>query len=192
MIRNENPFTMSWSVMSCPKRASRLNRQDKCILTVSVHSLIRYLISNLFFLANEFTINQNSHNQTLTPWTHYEDSLIMARPSELSTFPGFSISNSYYNHVGPSHVMESPTLTGNLPSLIRPKPSFQTTVLPDEPVIKTKVEVMANVPRSFNGVRFPSMFKESAFDCSFSHLPAYPDFKPLSYDLPTLAWIQPT
>ena len=184
--------------MSCSKRASRFNRQDKCILTVSVYSLIRYLISNLF-LANESTLNQVSHNQILTPWTHYKDSDIVASPSVLSTFPNLSISNSYYdNHVGPLLSMDSPsrleppTLTGDLPSSIRPKPSFQTTVLPDEPVMKTKVDVMANVPRSFNGVQFPSMFKESAFDCSFSHLPAYPDFKPLSYDLPTLAWIQPT
>jgi hypothetical protein len=64
--------------------------------------------------------------------------------------------------------------------------------LPDEPITKTKAEEMENVPRSFNGVRFSSMFKESALDCPLPHLPAYPDFKPLAYDLPTLAWIQPT
>ena len=47
---------------------------------------------------------------------------------------------------------------------------------------------MANVPRTFNGVQFFSMFKESALDC------AYLDFKPLVYDLqvPTLPWVQPT
>jgi hypothetical protein len=117
----------------------------------------------------------------------------MASPSVLSTLPKSSVSNPFYhdNHAMDSSFRDSPTLTGNLPSSIQPKPSIETTVFPDEPVIKTKAEVvMANVPRSFNGVRFSSMFKESALDCSFSHLPAYPDFKPLAYDLPTtLAWI---
>lgn len=73
----------------------------------------------------------------------------------------------------------------NLPSLIRPQPSFETTALPGEPVI-TKAEVISNVPRTFNGVRFSSIFKEGAFDCP------YPDLKPLAYDLPTLPWVQPT
>ena len=120
----------------------------------------------------------------------------MASPS---TLPDFSISNSYYdNRVGSFLAMDSssrlelPTLTGDLLSSIRPKPSFETTVLPDEPIIKTKAEVMANVPRSFNGVRFSAMFKESALEYPFSHLPAYPDFKPLPYDLPMLPWVQPT
>jgi hypothetical protein len=120
--------------------------------------------------------------------------------SVLSTLPNFSISNSFYYdiHVGSLRAMnsssslDSPTLTGNLPSSIRPKPTFETTILPDEPITKTKAEEMENVPRSFNGVRFSSMFKESALDCPLPHLPAYPDFKPLAYDLPTLAWIQPT
>lgn len=122
----------------------------------------------------------------------------MASPSVLSTLPNSSVSNSYYdNHVGSLLAMDSssrldpPTLTGNLPSSIPPEPSLEATVLPDEPVIKNEVEVMANVPRSFNGVRFSSMFKESTLDYPFFHLPAYPDFKPLTYDLPTLAWIQP-
>ena len=121
----------------------------------------------------------------------------MASPSVLSTLPNFSISNSIYydNHVGSLFAMDSSsrldpsTLTDNLSSFQPKPPSFETTiVLPEEPVIKTKAEVMENVPRSFNGVRFSSMFKESALDCPFPHLPAYPDFKPLAYDLPTLAW----
>jgi hypothetical protein len=116
----------------------------------------------------------------------------MAGPSVLSTLPIFSIStrNSYYdniNHMGSllamdsSSRLDSPAL--NSPSSIRPQPSFETTVLPGEHVIKTKAEVMANVPRMFNGVRFSPMFKESALDCP------YPDFKPLAYDYPR---IQPT
>lgn len=189
--------------MSCPnlKGVSRLNRQDNCTLTVSVNSLICYLISILFiYTANESTLFQFPRHQTLKPWTpsHYEDSNItsMANPSVLSTLPNFSISNSFYydNHAGSllamdsSSRLDSPRFTGYLPPSIRPKPSFETTVLPEAPVIKTKAEEMANVPRSFNGVRFSSMFKESALDCPLSHLPAYPDFKPLAYDLPTLAW----
>ena len=143
------------------------------------------------------TLHQFPDHQTLIPWTHY-DSDIMGGPSVLSTLqvPNFSISNSYYgniNHAGSllamnsSSRLDSPAL--NLPS---PKPSLETTVLSGEPVIKTKAEVMANVPRTFSGVRFSSMFKESALDYPFSLLPTYSDFKPLAYDLPTLPWVQPT
>lgn len=122
----------------------------------------------------------------------------MAGPSVLSTPPNFSISNTfYYDNIGSvvpamdsSSCLDSPAL--NLPSSMRPKLSFETAVLPGEPVIKTKAEEIANVPRTFNGVRFSSMFKESALDCPFFHRPTYPDFKPLAYDLPTLPWVQPT
>ena len=196
--RNENPFKKS--LMSCPKGASRLNSQDKRTLSVSVYSLICYLISTLFiYTANESTLYQFPHHQTLVPWPG-TGSDTMASPSVLSTHPNYSISNSYYDNnvlgsllaMDSSSRLDSPALTGNLPSAIRPRTSFETTVLPDEPVIKTKAEVMANVPRSFNGVRFSSMFKESALECPFSHFPAYPDFKQLAYGLPTLPWIQST
>ena len=100
------------------------------------------LLSNLnpVHIANGSTLHQFPHHQTLIPWTHYEDSDIMASPpSVLSTLPNFSISNPYYDnidHAGSLLTMDcldSPAL--NLPSSIRPKPSFETTVFPGEPVI---------------------------------------------------------
>lgn len=125
---------------------------------------------------------------------------MMASPSVLSTLPNFSISDSFYydniNYVGSlpamdsSSRLDSPAL--NLPLSIRPKLSFETTVFPGEPDIKNKAEAIANVPRTFNGVRFSSMLKESALDYPFSHWPTYPDFKPLAYDFPTLPWVQAT
>ena len=120
----------------------------------------------------------------------------MASPSALSTLPNFSISNTYYdniNHVGSLLAMDSESSSRldslNLPLYIRPQPSFETTVMTGSPVIKTTAEVMANVPRTFNGVRISSMLKESALDCPYP----VSSFKPLAYyDLPTLPWIQPT
>ena len=116
------------------QQARQMHSDGQCVLVDLLSNL------NSVPIADESTLHQFPHHQTLIPWTHYEDSDIMASPpSVLSTLPNFSISNPYYDnidHAGSLLTMDcldSPAL--NLPSSIRPKPSFKTTVFPGEPVI---------------------------------------------------------
>ncbi|KAF8812226.1 hypothetical protein BYT27DRAFT_7086967, partial [Phlegmacium glaucopus] len=148
------------------------------------------------FIANEFTLHQLPCHQTSIPWPYYGDSGIMPDSSvALSTLPSFN-----YDEIdlGSLFVMDSSSHLDSPVNLIssssnRPKPSFEAT-LPGGPVIKTEDEMMANVPRTFDGIRFSSMFTRSAA-YPFSRLPTYsniyPDFK--LYDFPpALPWVQPT
>lgn len=159
------------------QQARQMHSDGQCVLVDLLSNL------NSVPIADESTLHQFPHHQTLIPWTHYEGSDIMAGSSVLSTVPNFSILNPYDNidHVGSllamdsSSRLDSPTL--NLSSSIRPKTSFETTVFPGEPVIKTEAEMMANVPRTLYGVRFSSMFKESALDCPFSNISSVPRFQ---------------
>lgn len=136
--------------------------------------LINYILT--VYIANGSTLD---HHQSSVPWpTHFENSA-MAGASVLSTLPNFPISNTVdYDNID----VESLFAMNSSDST---PPSFET-VLPGEP----EAEMMANVPRTFDGIRFSSMFKGSAFAYPFPHLPTYPqfypDFKPLACDLPAI------
>lgn len=116
----------------------------------------------------------------------------MVDPSVLSTLYPFPTSNFFDNiALGSIDSYSRPDSSINFisSSLTQPKPSFEAT-LPGEPVIKTEDEIMVDFPRTFDGIRVPSMIKRSACGYPFSHIPRYPDFE--SLDFSALPWVQPT
>lgn len=105
----------------------------------------------------------------------------MAGPSVLSVLPNFPFFDYDNISVGSLFAVNSSSRLDS-PGLV----SLETTVLPGEPVVvKTEPEMMANVPRTSEGIQISStVFKGSALAYPFSHSPTYaqiyPNFKPLA------------